>query len=383
MEQVAILSQDHVQAVAFDRLGKVEIDTEAALADTVALVAGLLGVPGGHVTGHEVAKRGVFALEVIVTLRLGDVIGVPFVPLGLGHPDATVVAEAFAHERQLGLELAVDRDAGRVNLHVARVGETGAALVGAPGGGDVGGHGVGGQEVHVAVAAGGQNHRMGGVFLDLAGDEVAADDALGHAVHDHQVHHLAAGVHLHLAGCDLAHHGGVGAEQQLLSRLAPGVEGARYLGAAEGAVGQGAAVLTGKGYALGHTLVDDVVGDLGETVDVGLTGAEVAALDGVVEQTEDGVTVVLVVLGGVDTALGGDGVGAARAVLDAEGFYVVAQFAQGGGGGGAGQAGADDDDLVLPFVGGVNEFVGKTAFVPFFCQRSFGYFRVKLHSRFF
>ncbi len=173
---------------------------------------------------------------------------------------------------------------------------------------------------------------MGGVFLDLTGDQVAADDALGHTVNDHQIHHFPAGVHLHLAGGDLAHHGGVGAEQQLLSRLAPGVEGTGDLGATEGAVGQGAAVFAGKGHALTNALVDDVVRDLGEAVDVGLTGAEVTALDGVVEQAEDGVTVVLIVFGGVDTALGGDGVGAARAVLDAEGLYVVAQFAQSGGG---------------------------------------------------
>ena len=33
-----------------------------------------------------------------------------------------------------------------------------------------------------------------------------------------------------------------------------------------------------------------IVGHLGQTIDVGLTGAEVAAFDGVVEQTEDVIT---------------------------------------------------------------------------------------------
>ena len=56
--------------------------------------------------------------------------------------------------------------------------------------------------------------------------------------------------------------------------------------------------------------------DLGEPIDVRLAGAEVAALDRVVEEPVDAVAVVLVVLGGVDAALGGDAVGAARAVLD-------------------------------------------------------------------
>jgi hypothetical protein len=45
-------------------------------------------------------------------------------------------------------------------------------------------------------------------------------------------------------------------------------------------------------------------------VDIRLAGAEVAALDGVVEKAADGVAVVLVVLGGVDAALRGDGMGA-------------------------------------------------------------------------
>ena len=113
--------------------------------------------------------------------------------------------------------------------------------------------------------------------------------------------------------CDLALERLVGAEQQLLAGLAAGVERARDLRAAEGAVGEQAAVLAGERHALGDALVDDVDADLGEAVDVGLAGAEVAALDRVVEEAVDAVAVVLVVLGGVDAALRGDGVRAARA----------------------------------------------------------------------
>ena len=60
----------------------------------------------------------------------------------------------------------------------------------------------------------------------------------------------------------------------------------------------------------------------GEAVDVGLAGAEVAALDRVVEEALDAVAVVLVVLGGVDAALGGDGVRPARRVLVAEAWTL-------------------------------------------------------------
>jgi hypothetical protein len=77
-------------------------------------------------------------------------------------------------------------------------------------------------------------------------------------------------------------------------------------------------------------LVNDVDADLRQPIDVGLARAEIAALDRVVEKAVNAVAVVLVILGRVDAALGGDAVGAARAVLVAEAFDVVAQFGQRG-----------------------------------------------------
>jgi hypothetical protein len=97
---------------------------------------------------------------------------------------------------------------------------------------------------------------------------------------------------------------------------------------------------------------------------VGLARAEVAALDRVVEQAVHRVAVVLVVLGGVDAALRGDRVRAARAVLEAEAGHVVAELGQRGGGGTTGEAAADDDDLVLPLVGGVDQLVAELGVVP-------------------
>ena len=172
------------------------------------------------------------------------------------------------------------------------------------------------------------------------------------------------GIHGDGAGVDLALEGLVGAEEKLLAGLAAGVEGARNLGSAEGAIGERAAVLAGEGNALGDALIDDVDADLGEAVDVGFAGAEVAALDGVVEEAVDAVAVVGVVLGGVDAALRGDGVGAAGRILEAEALDVVAELAERGGGGAAGQAGADNDEGVLALVGGVDELHVEAALWP-------------------
>ena len=125
----------------------------------------------------------------------------------------------------------------------------------------------------------------------------------------------------------------VATDEELLTGLAAGVESTRNLCAAEGAVVQQAAVFAGEGHTLGHALVDDVIGNLSESIDVGLAGAKVAAFDRIVEESVNRVTVVAVVLGGIDPALGGDRVGAARRILVAEAFHLVAELGKGRGGG--------------------------------------------------
>ena len=346
VEEVAVALAHHVEAEAVDGLGEVEEYGQAGVVDAEAVVAAFLGGAGCDVARHEVTEGGVAALEVVVALFLGDVGALDLTALELagvldvlGHPDAAVVAERLGHEGELGLLVAVHGDAGGVDLHVGGVGEVGALAVAGHGGADVAGHGVGGQEVGVAVAAGGDDDGVGGEALHLARHQVLGDDAAGalYAVgilDQHHVVHLVAVEALDLAGLDLAVEGRVCAEQELLACLALGVECAGYLCAAEGAVGEQAAVFASEGHALCHTLVDDVVADLGQAVYVGLAGAVVAALDGVVEEAVYGVAVVLVVLGGVDAALCGDGVCAAGGVLDAEVEDVEAHLREGGGCGG-------------------------------------------------
>ena len=198
---------------------------------------------------------------------------------------------------------------------------------------------------------------MGRVRAELAGHQVAGDDAGAATVDVDDVDHLHAVPQLDVAEADLAGELLVGADQQLLAGLAAGVERAADLGAAEAAVVEQAAVLAGERHALGDHLVDDVDRHLGEAVHVGLTGAEVAALDRVVEQAVDAVAVALVVLGGVDAALGGDRVGAARRVVERERLDLVAEFGHRGRGRRAGESGADDDHLELALVGRVDELL--------------------------
>ena len=140
---------------------------------------------------------------------------------------------------------------------------------------------------NVPIATGAQHNRVSGMSFNFSAYQITGDNSLGMTVHHHHVQHFSAGKHLYLSCGHLAHQCTIGAQQQLLSGLAPGIKGSRNLGAAKGAVGQQAAVIPGKGDALGHALIDDVVADLGQTMYIGFTGTEVAPFDRIVKKSPD------------------------------------------------------------------------------------------------
>ncbi len=297
-----------------------------------------------------------------------------------GHPAAAVVAQGLAHEGEFGLVVAGNGNAGGVDLRKAGVTKEGTATVGAPDGGGVGSTSVGGEVVNVAVAAGGQDDGVPAVAGDLAADEVAGHDAAGFTVNDNEFQHFCAGEHLDGAQADLTAQSRVGTKQELLTSLPAGIERARDLRAAEGAVGEHSAVFAGEWHALRGALVNDVNADFSEAIDVGLAGTEIAALDGVVKQAVDAVAVVLVIFCGVDSALRCDGVSTARGILEAEAGDLVAEFGEGGGRRGAGQARADDDNVVFAFVSRGDEADGGFVFAPLFGQWSCGSVGFECHS---
>src|SRR5690606_3527534 len=117
---------------------------------------------------------------------------------------------------ELGLAAACFGQAGGVDLGKAGVGKEGPFLKAAPGGRAVGVDRVGGKVVDRGVAACRKAHGVAGVGFDLAGDEVAANDASRPSVDDDEVEHFPAGVELDPAGRNLPHQGAVGPEQELL-----------------------------------------------------------------------------------------------------------------------------------------------------------------------
>ncbi len=208
--------------------------------------------------------------------------------------------------------------------------------------------------------------------VDLAVEKIAGDDTARLTVNDDQVEHLSARVHLHRAEADLTLECLVGSEKELLAGLSASVKRARDLRAAEGAVVEQASVFAGERYALSDALVDDVYADLRETVDIGFAGTEIATLNGVVEEAVNAIAIVVVILGGVDATLRSDGMRAAWAVLKAEAVDVVTQFTKACGGGTTGETRTNDDDVVLPLVGGIDELELELMLVPGLLDRPGG-----------
>jgi hypothetical protein len=219
------------------------------------------------------------------------------------------------------------------------------------------------------------------VASDLAGDQVADGDPLRLAVHHHEIEHFGAREHLHRPQLDLAGERRVGAQQKLLPRLTAGVEGPGDLGAPEGTVVQVTSVVARERDALRDALVDDVVAHLGQAPHVRLASAEVAALDGVVEEAVDAVPVIGVVLAGVDPALRRDAVGATGAVLVAKCLHVVTKLSQRRRSGCAGQPGPDHQDLVLALVRRVHQLHFETVLVPRLFDRSGRTFSVEYQCK--
>src|SRR6188474_437931 len=91
LKEVAVLLPDDVHTDALDGVFEIEIDRQAAVADAAPFVGRLFRVSRGDVAWHEVAKRWVLALEIIIAVVFGDLVGRSLVALLLWHPDAAVV----------------------------------------------------------------------------------------------------------------------------------------------------------------------------------------------------------------------------------------------------------------------------------------------------
>ena len=215
---------------------------------------------------------------------------------------------------------------------------------------------------------------MSGIALEGASDEVAGDDTLRLTVHHHEIQHLMTRICCHAAGRNFLVEGCVCTEKQLLSGLAAGIESTAYLHSSERTVGKISAVLACEGNTLRHTLVNDCRTYLCETINVCLAAAIISSLDGVIEQTVNGIIVVLVILCGVYTSLSGNGMRAARGIADTEHLYVIPEFAERRCGGCSAKTSSHNNDFKFSLIVGADKMDFRFTLRPLFGERSFGDF---------
>ena len=377
IEEVTIPLGNPLVTQTLDGVGEVQEHGQTRLVHAIAGVATLLGGTRSHITRNQVTEGRIAALQIVIPIlfrNLGSFDGMfaEFLHIFqfLGNPDTAVVTQRFAHQGQFALLLAMYRNTGRVNLGKAGIGEESTFLIALPGGGAIGIHCIRGEEIGVSITAGSNHHGMGAKALQLTRYEVTGDDTLCLTVYQHQIQHLVTRIALHGTGGNLTIQGGIGTQQQLLSGLSAGIEGTAHLNTAERTVGQVSAVFTGKRNSLCYALVDNRRTHLCQTVNVGFTGTIVTAFDGVVEKTINGVIVVLVILGSVDTTLRGNRMCTARRVADTEYLHIVTELAQGSGCRRSAQTGTHYNDLQFPFVVGTDKMNLGFTLGPFFGKRS-------------
>src|SRR5690606_36689319 len=131
-EQLPVALHDDLLDQPLDGFRDVQVHRVVRGAYDVSFVANRLRGTGTDVVGQQVPERGVAARQEVVPLRFGDLVGRSGIALLLGDPHPAVVAQAFAHEGELGLALSRLGQARGMNLGETRLGEESALLVAPP-----------------------------------------------------------------------------------------------------------------------------------------------------------------------------------------------------------------------------------------------------------
>ena len=218
LEEVAVACFHFFFAQSFDCGFEVEVNGLSA-SHSVACVATFFGCSRGYVSRNKVSESRVASFQVVVSVFFGYVGRFQFacsygfcVFFLFRYPDSSVITQALAHQGEFGLIVAVYGYAGRVDLHVARVGEACSFFVALPCCRAVGVHGVGREVIYVAVASRGEYDGVSEPTFELSGLQVSCDDASCFAIDEYHVHHFSSFVHLHGAVFDLFAQSGVGSQ---------------------------------------------------------------------------------------------------------------------------------------------------------------------------
>jgi len=289
-----------IESFAVD-VRNVEIDGSLAIEAELFLINDAMNGAGGDVARNEVPVFRIPLLEKVEALVFGNGSGGARVAGLFGNPDAAPFATGgLAHQA----ELVFARDRSGVDLDEFAVGVIDALLEERGLRGAGADDGVGGAAKDGADSAGAEDDRIGGKGFDFHGAEIHGGDAAANAnVVDDRGEKRVAFELFDLAFGFVAADLFVEGVEKLLAGGGAGKGGAVIKGTAETAIVQEAFGRAIKHDAHAIEEIDDARGVVAHTLDEGLIGEEIAAVDGVVEMLGRGVAFALLVFRGVDAAL--------------------------------------------------------------------------------
>src|SRR5205085_4557532 len=114
LEEISVTLFDRRATETADCVSEIEINAATAGTDSASVVARFFRSARCNVARREISEARVFALEVVIALRLRNLLRTARVALRFRHPNAAVIAQRLRHQRQLRLVIAGLRDACRM-----------------------------------------------------------------------------------------------------------------------------------------------------------------------------------------------------------------------------------------------------------------------------
>src|SRR5262245_7130602 len=99
-------------------------------------------------------------------------------------------------------------------------------------------HGIGGKIEYIAVTSGAEQHSMGRMAFNFAGNQVTCNNTSRFPVDHYHIEHFMSVVYFYVSGSDHAAESRICTQQQLLTGLAFGIKSTLYLRAPERTVVQ-------------------------------------------------------------------------------------------------------------------------------------------------
>ena len=333
IEEVTITLKNNVDTQTVDSFREVEEYGQTCVVYTETSVATFFSGTAGNVTRNQVTECRIAAFQIIVAVFFRNITSFDFAFLEfysifflLRNPDTTVVTERFRHQSQLRLLVTMYRNTSRVNLNVCRICEYSTLAVARDSSCTVTTHSVSRQEVSVTITTSSDYYSVSGETFQFACYKIFCDDTAGTSVNDDNILHFVAGIQFNSTYVYLTAQCRVSTQQQLLTSLAFSVESTGYLCATERTVIQCTAIFASERNTLRYTLVDDSVRHFSQTIYVCFTGTIVATFYSIVEQTVNGVTIILIILCSIDTTLCSDRVCTTGRILNTEIEYSETHF---------------------------------------------------------